>query len=153
MDILLEKKVYKVSRIILAAIAFIVFNIMFINADTSWKIIPPFFALITFAISFPSSIISKKLIFFTNKMDNKVVKALFYIIAMPAIIFAFFLVLYFIIIFVFNMLPTPNELGPALSQALLALFIITVGTICLIVPYIQTIIVLILKKFMEKGNN
>lgn len=146
----LIEKIYKISRIVLAVIAFVVFNIMFINEDISWKILPPIFAIIVFGVSFPSSIISKKIINFGNNIKNDMMKILFYIIILPVIIFILFLAIYTFVIFIFENIPTPNEFGAALGQALFALFIVAVGTICVIVPYVQTLIVLILKKFMKK---
>ena len=150
MDSKLIKKLYKISRIIIAIITFIVFNIMYINEDISWKILPIFFAVLSYGFSFPSSIISERLMNFTDKIKNRIVKFLLYIIFMPTILFFLFLALYRVIMYFFDKMPTPNELGAALNQALTAVFIVTIGTIFLIVPYIQTIIVLILKKFIKE---
>ena len=41
---------------------------------------------------------------------------------------------------------TPDEMGAALGQALLLLFIVAVMTIVIILPYVQAIIINILKK-------
>ena len=150
MDKPLKEKLYMISGIILAIMAFIIFNIIIINEDKSWKILPPIFALIAFGISFPSSIVSEKLMNFGDKIANKLVKILFYIIAMPVCIFVLFLAMYTIITFIVDALPTPNELGAALGQGLLILFFIAIGTIGILVPYIQTLIVLILKQFIKK---
>ena len=146
----LIEKLYKISRIILAIMTFIIFNIMFINEDVSWKFLPIIFALIAFGVSFPSSIISKKIMNVGNKIESKILKVLFYIIILPIVIFILFLAIYTFVIFIFESIPTPSEFGAALGQALLALFIVAIGTICVIVPYIQTLIVLILKQFIKK---
>ena len=55
------KKSYKLSHIILAILAFLIFNVMFINEDISWKFLSFIFSLITFRMSLPSSIISTKI--------------------------------------------------------------------------------------------
>lgn len=44
---------------------------------------------------------------------------------------------------------TPNELGAALGQALLFLFIVAVGVIVIILPYIQAVIINILKRIIK----
>ena len=46
-------------------------------------------------------------------------------------------------------IPTPNEMGAALGQALMFLFLIVVVFIGIILPYFQTIIVLILNRFIK----
>lgn len=144
------EKIYRISRIILAVLSFIIFTILFIFEDNSWRIVPLIFALITFGISFPSTIISKKLMNLTDKIKSKVLKVLFYLIFLPVMIGMFSLAFYMIILFVFEMLPTSNELGEAIGQALFALFIVIVGVIGLVVPYIQTILVYILKLFIKE---
>lgn len=143
------EKSYKISRVILAVMAFIIFNIMFIHEDVSWRILPPIFAVIVFGISYPSSVISRLLINIGNKLESKLLKILYYVIALPIISFLLFYGIYAIMFFIFESIPTPNEMGAALSQALLLLFCIAVGAICVIVPYIQTLIVLILKRFVK----
>lgn len=143
------EKSYKISRVILAVMAFIIFNIMFINEDASWRILPPIFVVIVFGISYPSSVISRLLINIGNKLESKLQKILYYVIALPIISFLLFYGIYAIMCFIDESIPAPNEMGAVLSQALMMLFWITVGAICVIVPYIQTLIVLILKCFVK----
>lgn len=89
MNKIMEKS-YKISRVILAVMTFIIFNIMFIHEDVSWKILPPIFAIIVFVISFLSSMISKLLINVGNKLKSKLIKILYYIIALPICVFILF---------------------------------------------------------------
>ena len=42
------KKSYLISRIILTVMTLIIFNIIFINEDVSWRILPFIFAAIVF---------------------------------------------------------------------------------------------------------
>ncbi|MGM9877901.1 MAG: hypothetical protein ACI33S_04545 [Bacilli bacterium] len=146
----LINKLYNISRIIIPILTFIIFNIMLINEDESWNILPPIFALITFGISFPSSIISKKIISIGDKIKNKIIKVLFYIVVLPIVIFILFLLIYSFVLFIYYFIPNPSDFASALGQALLALFFVAVGTICIIVPYVQTLIVIILKQFIKK---
>lgn len=144
------KKSYKLSRIILAILAFLIFNIMFINEDISWKFLSFIFSLITFIMSFPSSIISKKIINLGNNIKNNMIKILFYIIVLPIIIFILSILIYLFNILIFDIFPISNDFATELGQGLLILFLITVEIICIIVPYIQTLIVLILKQMIKK---
>lgn len=143
------KKSYKLSHIILAILAFLIFNIMFINEDISWKFLSFIFSLITFIMSFPSSIISKKIINLGNNIKNNMIKILFYIIVLPIIIFILSILIYLFNILIFDIFPISNDFATELGQGLLILFLITVEIICIIVPYIQTLIVLILKQMIK----
>ena len=143
------KKSYKLSRIILAILAFLIFNIMFINEDITWKSLSFIFSLITFIMSFPSSIISKKIINLGNNIKNNMIKILFYIIVLPIIIFILSILIYLFNILIFDIFPISNDFSTELGQGLLILFLITVEIICIIVPYIQTLIVLILKQMIK----
>lgn len=143
------KKSYKISRVIIAVITFIIFSIISINEDESWNIMPLIFAGIAWGLSFPSTLISRKLIKIGNKLKSIALKILYYVIVLPVIAFLIFYGMYGIGLFAFEINPTPNEMGAALGQALIILFCITVGTICIVLPYIQTLIVLILKGFVK----
>lgn len=145
----LTNKLYKTSRLILTIMTLIIFNIMFINEDIDWKILSIIFALITFGVSFPSTIISKKIINIENKIESKMLKILYYVIVLPIIICVFFVVIALFFKFIYSNIPTPSDFGAQLGQALLGLFFITIGIICIVVPYIQTLIVLILKKYIK----
>lgn len=61
--------------------------------------------------------------------------------------------MYIIIIFIYELTPIPNEMGAALGQALIFLFYIAVGTIGIVLPYIQTLIVLILNQFVKNNKH
>jgi len=143
------KKEYKVSRYIILILTFLIFNIMFINEDKSWLILPPIFSLIAFILSFPSSIVSKKFIKIGDNIKNKILKILFYIF-LPIVLLLISVGIGIIVAMFFEyILPGINDLGNALGQALSILFLIFIIIIAVILPYIQTIIVLILKKFKK----
>lgn len=145
------KKSCMISRIFLSIITFILFQILFINEDISWKILPFIFSLIVFVISYPSSIVSKKLIHIGDKLERKKIKILYYAIILPIILFLLLGVIIGIMYFIFELFPTQNEFGAALGQGLLFLFMIIVITIFLVVPYIQTLIILIIRHFVKKS--
>lgn len=142
------KKLYAVSRIFLVIITFIIFNIMCINEDVSWKIVPFMFALIVFGISYPSSIISRNLISMGDKLEKRL-KIVYYVIVLPIILFFLLCVIFVTMYFIFEVLPIHNSFNVALGQGLMFLFLIAVITLCVVVPYFQTLIILVIKHFIK----
>ena len=137
------------SRIIMVVITFILFSIMIINEDSSWNIVPGIFSLIVFGLSFPSTILAEKIIKIGNKINNKLLKIAYYIF-LPIILLVICLAIYIIALYIDDtFITTPNELGAALGQALLFLFIVAVGVIVIILPYIQSVIINILKRIIK----
>lgn len=137
------------SRIIMVVITFILFSIMIINEDSSWNIVPGIFSLIVFGLSFPSTILAEKIIKIGNKINNKLLKIAYYIF-LPIILLVICLAIYIIALYIYDtFITTPNELGAALGQALLFLFIVAVGVIVIILPYIQAVIINILKRIIK----
>lgn len=137
-----------ISRVVLAVITFVLFSIMIINEDSSWNIVPIIYSLIVFGFSFPSTIFAKKIIEIGNKIENVFLKIAYYIV-LPIILYAICLAFYMGVLYVFvTFFTTPNELGAALGQALLLLFIVTVIVIMIILPYIQAIIINVIKKII-----
>ena len=143
------KKINMISRFILTVITIVIFSIMLINEDSSWNIVPVIFSLIVFGLSFPSTIFAEKIINIGNKISNKLLKILFYIF-LPIVLLAICLLIYVFVLFLDEkFVTTPNEMGAALGQALLLLFIAAVLSIVVVLPYIQAIIIIILKKIIK----
>ena len=143
------KKINMMSRIIMVVITFILFSIMIINEDSSWNIVPGIFSLIVFGLSFPSTILAERIIKIGNKINNKLLKIAYYIF-LPIILLVICLAIYMIALYINDtFITTPNEIGAALGQALLLLFIVTVGVIVIILPYIQAVIINILKRIIK----
>lgn len=146
------KKELKISRIVIATITLIVFNIMFINEDFSWKIITPIFAFIAYIACFPGAVVCKFLLKIGDNISNIFLKILYYVI-IPIILLLFCLLIYWIGFLIFDVFPTPNELGPALGQAVMFSFIIIVICMFIVIPYIQALIILVLRKIIESDEN
>lgn len=148
----LINKWYMISRFIIAILTFIILSIIY--KDSSLNLIYLIFALIAFGISFPSSIISKKIVEFGDKTNYKDVKVLYYVVVLPIIVTLVIFILYSIISIIFilllNVIPALSENVDWLEQSLIVLFLMGVGTVCVVVPYVQTIIVLILAKFIKE---
>ena len=143
------KKIYMISKVALVIITFVIFSIMIINEDSSWNIVPIIFSLIAFGFSFPSTIFAKKIITIGDKIRNVFFKIVFYIV-LPIALLVICLAFYMGINYIYDtFITTPNELGAALGQALLLLFIVAVVSIAIIMPYIQAIIIIILKRIIK----
>ena len=143
------KRIHMISRIVLAIITFVLFSIMIINEDSSWNIVPIIFSLIVFGFSFPSTIFAKKIITIGDKIENAFLKIAYYIV-LPIILSAICLALYMGMLYIYDtFITTSNDFGTALGQALLLLFIMTIVVIAIILPYIQAIIVNILKRIIK----
>ena len=143
------KKINMISRVIMAVITFILFSIMIINEDSSWNVVPVIFSLIVFGLSFPSTIFAEKIIKIGNKINNKLLKIAYYVF-LPIVLLGICLIIYMIVLYIDDtFINTPNEFGAALGQAFLLLFIIAVMTIVIVLPYVQAIIINILKKIMK----
>lgn len=143
------KKIYMISRVILVVITFIIFKIMFIHEDSSWAIVAFIFSLIVFIVSFPSTLISKVFIKIGNRLDKRILKILYYAIILPALTIFLFFGCCCIISLIYDSFSIPDDFAVALGQALLFLFLVATVAICIIIPYIQTLLVLLLKRFVK----
>lgn len=149
MDIKTEKA-YKLSRYVLPVISFIVLCIMFINEEESW-IVASILTLVVFGLSFPSTWMSKKIYKFGNKFDSTFAKVSYYLLLLPIAEFSLFYLSYFFILFLgykFIIFET-NDIATALSQAFTILFFVFVATVCIILPHIQAMVVIIIKRFLK----
>ncbi len=144
------KKSYKISRIIIGIAILIIFYIFFRNEDKSWLVIPWIFAIITYGISFITSMISKKIIEIGNKFKSKGMKILFYLLLPISILGLFILIVNYIILPISYLNePDTTDIGTALSHGIFYIFMQIVVFIGLVLPYVQTLIVLILNYFRK----
>ena len=144
------KKIYMISRVVLTLLTFIIFNIMIINEDSSWLILPFIFSLVVFFVSFPSAFISKVLIKIGDRFDKRILKTLYYVIILPALIIFLFSLICCIIGFLYERYPSPDGFASILGQGLVFLFLVVVCFVCIIIPYIQTLLVLFLRRFVKE---
>lgn len=149
MDIKTEKA-YKISRIIIPILSFLLLCIMGINEESDWIIISIILSTIIFGFCFPSTWMSKKIIKVGNKINNKFLHICYYIIFLPIIDFLLFYLLYAAIIFGgYKIFTRTTDMGQALGQAFTILFFGFIAFVCIFIPYIQSIIVIILKKLLK----
>lgn len=139
------EKEYKIANILLVILSFIVFNILFINEDASWKGLIFFFAIVTAFISYPSSFVSMLILRRGDTIRSDLVRSIYYIVILPIIVAILSVIMYFIISGIFGVI-----LGNSLSGSLVTLVLIIIGIMCVIIPYVQTILILIIKYFMNE---
>ena len=141
-----EKKIYRLSRVILTLFSYITFSIIFMEDGTSFfHAVTVLFAVITFGLSFLSTPITKKIIQRGERLQR--IKKILYYLSFP--VFAVF-VLFLYGRFIENFIGC-TELGwIGLGYALIFAFLQFILEIVLFLPILQTYIVIGLKKIKKK---
>lgn len=148
MESKLMEKYIRISRIVITILVFIILNIWFIFENDLHWLIAFIISMVVFFINFPSS---KICIFFINKGDaikGKILKLLYYAFALPIVSFLFLIILGLLYIFIVDILIDSINLGEAVLIAFAGLG----SFICILVPYFQTLIILILRSFLKLGD-
>lgn len=150
MDIKTEKA-YKLSRYVMSIISFIILCIMFINEDSSWITVALILSIIVLGLSFPSTWMSKKIYKFGNELESTFARVSYYLLFLPILEFILFYLSYVLILFLGDkfIITENNDLATALSQAFTVLFFVFVATVCIILPHIQTMVVIVIKHFLK----
>ncbi len=143
-------RLYRISQLIITGLTFIILMAAFIHENESDFHIPIFMTFVVFLISFPSTILSKKLIKYGNTIKNEFARIGYYLFALPIICLTIVLMISAVLNGIFSNIPTPTELGPALGQGLLELFIVLLFALVVFIPYVQTIIVIILSALTKR---
>ncbi len=116
-------------------------------------IIAALLGLITYALSFCTIGISKAIIRTGNRF-NTVLKLLYYVIILPAIIVGIGVLFFMITSVAGDSLPETNDLATGLGNAIGFLLLAIIGIIFIVLPYFQTLIVLLLMKVCKyKSTN
>ena len=110
---------------------------------------PFVFSLIVFIVSFPSTFISKIFVKIGDRLDKRILQILYYVIILPALIIFLFSVICCIIGFLYERYPSPDDFAAILGQGLVFLFLTILVFVCIIIPYIQTLLVLFLRRFVK----
>lgn len=147
------KKAYTISRIIIPILTLIIFSIIFRNEESSIIKLSLIFVIISFLASFPSTIISTKLINVGDKIKNKILKVLYYVVLLPIIAIILAIIMYIIIVYIHELLPKAKDFNTSLGRVIAALTIAIIGIILILVPYVQTILVIIIKKIIKNKKN
>lgn len=137
------KNCYTISRKVLCILAVIISLIATIHEDISVKIVACiFFFIIALAAGFFTTPISKKVIHLGDSIAHKFLRILFYFSILPVTLLIAY-ILYVLILFIYD------QSSGSINGAVIAIFSYIATTITVIVPYIQTLIVLILRKKLK----
>ena len=133
---------YKKSRLIIAALSVIIWYIMLINEDPGSRMfLIIIFTTVAYLFTFLGIGVSKKMINYGDNIAIPLIRFLYYFIALPALIFGLFYLVYFAMESIMDTMSNAD-----LSLGILALIIVAIITVFMIVPYIQSIIIVILRK-------
>lgn len=144
------EKEYKLSRIIIAILTMMISFIMCINEDISVKIVAMgLFTSAAFLASFLGTGVSRKMIQVGDKITSLLLRILYYIALLIALL-AVAYILMLIFDSITEIVPYSNELGIAAGQAMLTVLIGASFLVFVIIPYFQTLIVLVLRKLVTK---
>ena len=146
---------YNKSRIIMLILSVVVSLIMFINEDISFKIYGTFFiAIVILVASYLVTPISKKMIERGDNLEKKLWRILYYILVLPILLVMLFLMAFVGITFLFNnKLQNTQEFEALLGVGIIMIFLFIGSGIVLMVPYIQSLIVLFLRNREKKRKN
>lgn len=143
----LMEKCIKLSRTFVTLTVFIILNAWFLFENDPQWIFSIIVSAVVFSISIPTSKVCKFLINKGDKIKNKILRILFYALVLPIIfIILIFIVMLLCALVVEVFFPTDSiSLGTAVLIAFTGVGILT----CVLVPYYQTIIILILRYFFS----
>lgn len=144
------KKEYRLSRVILVVLTLITVLIAFQIEHYTVKLVAGvLFSFATLLASFLGTRVSRKMIQVGDRIPNILLRILYYIGLLVGSLAIAALVGGGCIIVLGNM-PHSNELGIAAGQAMLIVLFGFALFVFLIVPYLQTIVVLLLRKILQK---
>ena len=143
---------YKISRIIITLMTFIISIIVFHNEDISFLTVGvALFTAVAFCVSFLGTFVSRKMVATGDRIKNVFLKILYYISLLFAILLIAYLFL-MILYFINDARPSSNEWSDALSRAIILVLTAASFFVMVVVPYIQSLIVLILRRILKKNQ-
>ncbi|MCH5270341.1 MAG: hypothetical protein J1E83_06280 [Lachnospiraceae bacterium] len=107
--------------------------------------------VLAWVMSFLATPVSKQMIGIGDRIMNKYLRVFYYFMLLPFILVVVYL-LWILIYYFFDHMEQSGEMGEALGKALIAVFLGMVVFMMCIVPYIQSLIVLLLR-VKRKDNN
>ncbi len=142
----LMEKYIRISRVIISLMVYIVLNAWFLFENDPHWIIALIISSVVFFINFPSSKICKIFIKKGDKIESKLLKTLYYIFALPVIFILLLLIALFLLTFIFE------DMDLSLGTGILIVFTGICLFTCILVPYFQTLIILVLRHFMRNSE-
>lgn len=142
------KRIYVISGFILSLLTYAILMYIFQNEDKSFRVVAALFAATTLILSIPSSFISWKIIKYGDGIDELLFKVIYYMI-IPLISFGIWVM---VVIFIFAITANgsgSNDFQSALSHAIMVLFLYIASIIAIALPYVQSMLVLMLRRLMK----
>ena len=137
----LIKKYIQISKIIITVIVFIVLNIWFLFENDPQWILALIISVVVFIINYPSSRISIFIIKKGDKITGKILKVLYYLFVLPIIFFLVLIVIGLLCTLIISFFEDSLTLGTAVLIAFTGIGLFT----CILIPYFQTLIILLLR--------
>lgn len=142
----LMNKCIKLSRVIIALLVFTLSSAWFLFENDPQWVFSIIVSLVVYFVSSPASKTCKFIIKKGDKIKNKTLRVLFYLLLLPIV----FVVLLFLVLLIYVLVGKIffSSDSIQLSTAVFAAFIGIGILICIMVPYFQTIIILLLRYFL-----
>lgn len=141
---------YRLSRRIIAILTVIISFIVFINEDISVKLVGIcLFTGIALFISYLGTKVSQRMIQIGDKISGIVLRFLYYVLLL-VLILAIVAGFWFLVNLFYDSSSHSGNFATALGEAILLVFIGASFFVFLLIPYLQTLIVLFLRKKTEK---
>lgn len=146
------KNSYTISRIVIGVLVGVVSLIVLHNEHITLMLGGTILiTVVALVMSFLATPVSKQMIGIGDRIMNKFLRVFYYFILLPFILVVVYL-LWRLIIYFFEHMERSTEMGEALGKALIAVFLGVIVLIVFIVPYVQSLIVLLLRG-KRKDNN
>lgn len=143
------KREYGLARWIMAILTVVICQFLFIHEHISVKVIgTAFFTTACILGSCLGTGISRKMIEMGDKASNHLLRILYYVILIPGFLLLAG-VIYVTMNAVFDALSHSNDLGSAAGEAVFFVLVMCSVVILVILPYLQSLIVLILRKVLS----
>lgn len=144
------KNSYTISRIVICVLAGVISLIALHNEHITLIFgATVLITVVALVMSFLTTPVSKQMIGIGDRIMNKYLRVFYYFMLLPFILVVVYL-LWMLIYYSFDHMGQSAEMGEALGKALIAVFLGVVVFIMFIVPYIQSLIVLLLRGFLNE---
>ena len=146
------KNSYTISRIVISVLAGIISLIVWHNEHITLMLgATVLITVVALVMSFLATPVSKQMIGIGDRIMNKFLRVFYYFILLPLILVVVYL-LWRLNYYFFEHMERSAEMGEALGKALIAVFLGVIVLIMFIVPYVQSLIVLLLRGKRKHDN-
>ena len=145
---MMENK-YMISRLVLCTLTFLISFIVLMNEDMRTRALASvILAGVSLLAGFIATPISKRIMAHGNRIAQKGRRIFFYAVLFPVTVF-FICASWAFIYFLMNHAADSQNFAATLGQAVLEVLVLASAAFFILVPYIQTLIVLLLGKLMK----